>query len=69
MGDTSQGYEHISPEYWISYDANTTTYAVGVDQLKVITGYNNITGCSGQSGLGVFAHGQYFQPNIAGCSP
>lgn len=58
---------HISPEYWISYDADTT-YDVGTAQIKVVVGYNNLTGCSGQSGLDVFAHGEYFQSNIAACS-
>ncbi|KZP07339.1 alpha/beta-hydrolase [Athelia psychrophila] len=68
IGDTSQGFMHISPEYWISYDANTTTYDVSAAQIKVIVGYNNLTGCSGQSGLDLSAHGKYFQSNIAACA-
>ena len=68
MGLLLQGFTHISSEYWISYDANTTTYAVGTAQIQVIEGYTNLTGNGGTSGYDVAAHIEYFQPNLAACT-
>lgn len=69
MGLLIQGFTHISPEYWISYDANTATYAVGAGQIQVIEGYTNLTGNGGTGSYDVSAHTEYFQSNIAACAP
>ena len=59
------GYEHISPEYWITSPNGAPTT---VNDVTVLEGSRNQDGNAGQSGLGVDSHLWYFG-TIAQCRP
>ena len=57
------GYWHTSPEYWIHNHPQNP----GPDDITVITGFYNKHGNSGEHGLNVARHREYFGP-ITSCS-
>ncbi|KAI9738707.1 MAG: hypothetical protein M1834_008212 [Cirrosporium novae-zelandiae] len=58
------GFDHVSPEYWITTGNDETVTA---SDIEVIDGLYSTSGNSGTSGLDIDAHLWYFQ-SIADCA-